>query len=345
MRNLIKILAILISILVFCSCNKEETEQEVITYPTILTSSATEITRTTAVTGGSITSDGGSNIIARGVCWRANAVPTLGHYRNTYDGKGMGSFISVITELSPNTTYFIRAYATNSLGTEYGDTISFTTQPAIDPTSIPILRTFEVTSITENCVTSGGFMTYENVNEVVDTISTRGVCWSTTPNPTIEDSNSVDGKGKGSFNSCLTGLEPLTTYYIRAYSINNLGVGYGDQITFTTLASIPTGTVTDIEGNVYKTIIIGEQNWMAENLRTTHFKDGSTIPIVTTDTYQWDNSQTPNYCWYNYDEESYKDIYGALYNWYTVNIGNICPEGWRVPTYNDWITLITFLGG
>jgi uncharacterized protein (TIGR02145 family) len=103
------------------------------------------------------------------------------------------------------------------------------------------------------------------------------------------------------------------------------------------------GTVTDIEGNMYKTVTIGTQNWMAENLKTTKYKDGTAIPNVTDNT-AWKNLIAPAYCWYNNDILN-KTPYGALYNWYTVNTGKLCPSGWHVPTDEEWTVLSTYLGG
>ena len=103
-----------------------------------------------------------------------------------------------------------------------------------------------------------------------------------------------------------------------------------------------TGTVTDIEGNVYKTITIGTQEWMAENLKTTKYNDGTSIPLVTGVT-EWSNLTTPGYCWYDNDETTYKDTYGALYNWYTVNTDKLCPSGWHVPTDTEWTELENYL--
>ena len=104
------------------------------------------------------------------------------------------------------------------------------------------------------------------------------------------------------------------------------------------------GTLTDIDGNIYNTIKIGNQWWMAENLKTIKYNDDTSIPIVT-DNDVWYNLTTPGYCWYNNDAETYKATYGALYNFHTVNTGKLCPTGWHVPTYTEWETLITFLGG
>lgn len=105
----------------------------------------------------------------------------------------------------------------------------------------------------------------------------------------------------------------------------------------------PSNTVTDIDGNVYHTVTIGNQVWMVENLKTTKFNDGSVIPNLT-DPKEWAKTTAPAYCWYD-NSLGYKDSYGALYNWYAVSSGKLCPTGWRVPTLEDWETLSIFLGG
>jgi len=102
-------------------------------------------------------------------------------------------------------------------------------------------------------------------------------------------------------------------------------------------------TMTDYEGNVYKTITIGTQTWMAENLKTTKYNDGTDIPLITNDTI-WSNIKTPAYSWYDNNSAYYKSIYGALYDSYTVKAGMLCPLGWHVPDNNEWTTLITYLG-
>jgi uncharacterized protein (TIGR02145 family) len=104
----------------------------------------------------------------------------------------------------------------------------------------------------------------------------------------------------------------------------------------------PGVTVTDADGNVYSTVIIGTQTWMAENLKTTKYNDGTAIPLVT-DGAAWSVLTTPAYCWYNNDI-SYKTTYGALYNWFAVNTGKLSPTGWHVPTDAEWATLVAFLG-
>jgi|WetSurMetagenome_2_1015567.scaffolds.fasta_scaffold06150_2 uncharacterized protein (TIGR02145 family) len=103
-------------------------------------------------------------------------------------------------------------------------------------------------------------------------------------------------------------------------------------------------TVTDIDGNVYKTITIDTMVWMSENLKTTRFNDGTDIPLVT-DNSEWINLATPGYCWYNNDELTNKNIYGALYNWFAVSTGKLCPQGWHVPGSTEWLVLRDNWGG
>jgi uncharacterized protein (TIGR02145 family) len=187
---------------------------------------------------------------------------------------------------------------------------------------------------------------------------TYGFCWSTHSLPTIDDNigNVVAGDVSGSdglfFRAYIDGLTPSTTYYVRAYAINQDGTGYGEEKTFTTLqasssitfnSDLSYGTVADIDGNIYKTIEIGTQTWMAENLRTTQYSDATAIPLVT-DYDEWEHLATPGYCWYENNEELYKNLYGAYYNWYTVNTGKLCPSGWHVPSDEEWKTLEIYLG-
>jgi len=202
---------------------------------------------------------------------------------------------------------------------------------------LPTLTTTATSSITTTTATSGGIIT----NEGGAPITARGVCWSTSANPTIADSKTTDGTGTGTFTSTLTGLTANTTYNVRAYATNSGGTRYGTQLSFTTAAS-DLYTITDKDGNVYHTVTIGTQTWMVENLKTTLYNDGTAIPLVTDNT-AWYNLSTPAYCWNNNDAATYKNTYGALYNWYTVNTGKLAPKGWHVPTDAEWTTLENYL--
>ena len=200
----------------------------------------------------------------------------------------------------------------------------------------PSVITSIATSISSSSAICGGNVTDEGES----TVTARGVCWSKYKNPTIIDSITNDGEGSGSFTSQITGLTEGTLYYVRAYAINNTGISYGNEISFATKVKI---TVTDLDGNVYNTVIIGNQLWMVENLKTTKFNDGTAIPLVS-DSAKWDNMHSPAFCWYN-NEASFKSPYGGLYNWYSVATGNICPTGWHIPNDSDWSIITSYLGG
>src|SRR5690554_612606 len=193
---------------------------------TLTTIKITNITASTAVSGGNIADDENNAVTARGVCWSTEQNPTIDDEKTT-DGKGKGEFSSSLSELNPDTKYYVRAYATNSVGTAYGNEISFTTEKGF---ALPVLSTTKVTYITDITALSGGDIT-DDGNQA---ITSRGVCWSTEQNPTIEDIKTTDGKGKGEFSSNLTNLIPETEYFVRAYATNSVGTAYGEEVSFTT---------------------------------------------------------------------------------------------------------------
>lgn len=214
---------------------------------TLTTTAASSIASTTAVTGGVITNDGGAAITARGVVYSRNPSPTMTDSKTT-DGSGTGTFTSNLTGLIPGATYYVRAYATNSVGTSLGNQIQFTTQ-----TTAPVLTTTTATNITSNTASSGGNITSDGGEPVY----TRGVCWSTSENPTTSDSKTVNGTGTGTFTSSITGLLPGRVYYARAYATNSVGTGYGNQITFTTTATLPSITTTSLSSVTATSFVSG----------------------------------------------------------------------------------------
>ncbi|MBK7710050.1 MAG: fibrobacter succinogenes major paralogous domain-containing protein [Bacteroidales bacterium] len=306
-------------------------------YPTVSTATITNLTTNSATSGGNITSNGGSAVTARGVCWSISANPTTALATKTVDGSGSGVFTSSITGLAPGTAYHVRAYATNSVGTAYGNDITLTTTPA---GSVPVVTTTAITLITLNSAISGGNVTSDGGA----TITARGVVWSTTTAPTIALATKTAETGTtGSFVSSVTGLTAATTYFLRAYATNSIGTSYGAEMSFVTQSS---GSVTDRENNVYNTITIGTQRWMTENLKVTTFNDGTLIPNVS-DQSAWGILTTPAYCWYNNDI-LLKDTYGALYSWFAVDNAsnggrNVCPVGWHVSSDAEWNTLAQYL--
>ena len=537
------------------------------------TGSISGVTGNAARAGGEVTDDGGLSVTARGVCWNTSSEPTISN-NSTNDGSGMGSFTSSLTGLTPSTTYYVRAYATNSAGTTYGDEENFTTTSSIgntvtdidgneyqtvqigaqlwmaanmkttryaDGTAIPHVEgtaewggltaddkaycwyenstahrdtygglytwgaamngtagsnanpsgvqgicpdgwhlpsdaewkelemflgmsqaeandtgfrgtdeggklketgtanwdspnagatnesgftalpggyriddgsfsglvdnanfwaatendgslawfrsldydyesvyrdydsksygfsvrcvegdasvdtpsvtTSSIGDITSNAASGGGEVTADGGAQV----TARGVCWSTSSNPTILDDTTTNGSGTGTFTSYLTHLSPLTTYYVRAYATNSAGTTYGDERSFSTPTAIGT-PVTDIDENEYQTIYVGTQLWMAENLKTTRYADGTEIPPVEGNV-EWDALGVDDkaYCWYDTSTTN-RDTYGGLYTWATAMNGEassdanpsgvqgVCPDGWHLPSDADWKQLEIYLG-
>ena len=150
--------------------------------------------------------------------------PTVSNLHST-DGNGLGTFVSTLTGLQPSTTYYVRAYATNANGTVYGEQRTVTTH-----SGLPTVTTTTATSITSNSAVCGGNVTSDGGYTVIQ----RGVCYSTTPNPTTSGMHTTDGSGTGSFVSNLTGLTAGTTYYYRAYATNATGTVYGEERTVST---------------------------------------------------------------------------------------------------------------
>ncbi len=475
-------------------------------------------TSTTATVTGNVLSDGGAEVTERGICWNTTGNPNKDDDNHTSNGTGTGEFIGELTELLPNTLYYIRAFATNSEGTAYNQQSDFNTLelnpvvtgfsptkigngttetfeisgvdlPAslslwidgimtgeevptsysttlvtftvevpfsyslggntsyqikpefnsetilrsgeisvgtiipsvssftpttvirgqqvtfelvgeslaqsiflwidgilpetevlvnysrsqinytlqipdeeaivgirnyeVKPTSessqvlfsgtitvennIPVVSTTTISDITSSTASSGGNVTFNGGSE----ITTRGVCWNTTGNPTISDSKTSDGSGVGAFTSNLTGLAANTTYYVRAYATNDKATSYGDEVSFTTTnAEIVYGSFTDSrDGKTYKTVDIGEQTWMAENL--------AYLPSVSPHS---SGEESMSY-YYVYDYEGTDVViakatenfttYGVLYNWLAATTG--CPSGWHLPSDSEWEQLALYV--
>jgi len=310
-------------ILVFNSCKRN-------CPPKVQTTTVTQITTSTAVSGGEVTDDCGSDVIARGVCWNTTGKPEITKDSKTSDGTGIGTFSSTLTPLTANTLYYVRAYATNEAGTGYGEELTFTSGNV----ALASVTTVIVDQITTTTARSGGNITSDGGGAITE----MGVCWTTssTTAPTRDANDHTTDTGTGSFVSNVQPLLPGTTYFIRAYAKNGAGVAYGEKFMFTT-------DVLDSDGNSYNAVTIGNQIWFGENLKTTKLNDNTPIDNVT-DNAAWAALNTPGYCWYN-NNLSNKDVYGGLYNWFAVNTTKLCPAGWHVPLDAEWTVLADFLGG
>lgn len=233
-------------------------------------------------------------------------------------------------------------YAMTSCKKDDNNTTTDTTIPAV-----PSTYTDTVSFLSQKWATLNGIISAGNLLTIVsfDYDTSINYRFSIPANP-----DTLTGRTTTKKIAEITGLIPNTTYHFRAKAVNSMGTSYGNDKSFTTLpeyakdivfnADLTYGDVTDIEGNTYKTIQIGTQLWMAENLATTKFDDGTDIPLITSNT-TWTGLTSPAYCWYG----NVTVAYGALYNWYAVNSGKLCPSGWHVSSDEDWTTLSTYLGG
>ncbi|MHC1702730.1 MAG: fibrobacter succinogenes major paralogous domain-containing protein [Tenuifilaceae bacterium] len=325
-KNLFNIsLFLTLGILIMIGC-----KEELPTVPAVTTDEIKEISQNTAIIASNITADGGSRLTTCGICWSLNPIPTIDDSITIkYPGSPL-RYNSVMQNLTANTNYYIRAYVKNSIGIGYGNIIIITTLPPY----LPDVKNGKFVKVYPTSAEFAGEVTVDG-----GAPTTRGVCWGLTENPTIEDGKTDDGEGIGNFTSNITGLIPNTTYYVRAYATNTVGTVYDTTILMRTMYS----TVTDIDGNVYQTVMIGTQEWMAENLKVTRYSNGDTIPnIKNNDSWGWANT-----AWCSYDNYSNdRKIYGLLYKFKTiVDIRGLCPDGWHVPSDTEWTTLTDYLGG
>lgn len=264
-------------------------------------------------------------------------------------------------ELTAATNYIYRVYSYNAAGNSptYSNEFSVTTNTTI---AIPSLTTTPATTITNTSALSGGTIAFDGGA----TITARGVCWSTSSNPTISlSTKTIDGSGIGAFTSSLTGLTANTTYYIRAYATTNIGTAYGNQVSFIAASQYSYsytqgGTVYDNGySDAYTTIITNcnNQTWMSKNFSETKYSDGTLIPEVT-DPIQWANLTTGAWCYYNNDYNNFNLGYGRLYNWYAVagiydaaSLANpalrkkLAPMGWHIPNNVEMLAFLDCLGG
>ncbi len=211
---------------------------------------------------------------------------------------------------------------------------------------LPSITTNTPSSIGIDSVIVGGNI----LNDGGSSIVLRGVCYSTTPNPNMGNMRTEDGSGVGSFSTILRNLNPSTTYYVRSYAKNSNGVVvYGNEVSFGTGTPVPsflcgTSTVTDVDGNNYNTVQIGNQCWTQSNLKVSKYRNGDNIPTGLSNS-AWQNTTVGAYAIYDNNLVNY-GLYGKLYNHYSVmDSRGLCPTGWHVPTDGEWTTLETFLGG
>lgn len=197
-----------------------------------------------------------------------------------------------------------------------------------------------INGVTHNAISCGNGEIYDNTGNIIS----KGVYWSTSFDPII-DGRKIDlGSGSGTIGCTIEGLQPGTVYYLRSYATNIVGTSYGGTKSAKTLD----GCMTDIEGHIYYTVNLGNQEWMLRNLETSTFSNGDRIGTTRINTQNIEQEENPEYQWAFMDDERYAEHlydHGRLYTWYTVTDSRkICPEGWHLPTNDEWNELITYLG-
>ena len=195
---------------------------------TVSVDAITNITATTATSGGNVTDDGKADVTAKGIVWGMEASPAIDstNVTVTEDGEGEGTFTSSLTELIGGIKYYVRAYATNEIGTSYSDELSFTTE-----NGFAVVTSDSVMNITKTSATLYGTALYTGGTDITE----RGFYYGTSENPTVADNTASAGTGLGDFNADLSSLAAGTKYYARAYAINSEGTAYGDNIEFETI--------------------------------------------------------------------------------------------------------------
>ena len=331
----------------FNACKPEpEQEQNTPGSVTVTTSSVSNITETSAKCGGTVTASGYS-VGACGLCYSELPNPTVNSYI-TSDQVGTGTFTSTMSGLEPGTKYYVRAYATTSSGTLYGEQKEFTTLgdnndddndddngggngDDDEEATKPTVTTNSVSNITFEFATCGGNVTDDGGANV----TARGVCWSTSQNPTINDNKTTDGSSTGNFTSQLSNLSENTKYYVRAYATNEKGTSYGEEKSFTTLIyeQEPSGYI-----NGYAYVDLG----LPSGLKWATYNVGASSTESYGDYYAWgeteikseyteDNSLTYGLEISELEAQGYIDADGNLtpsHDAATANWGG----SWRMPT-------------
>lgn len=298
---------------------------------TLTTNSITDILLYSAQSGGYVSDDGGDPITSRGICWSTKTSPTIAD-STTYDGSGLGTFVSNLTSLSLGTKYYVRAYATNSVGTSYGNQKYFTTLDGY-----PKITTYQASGLQDTAASVQIIIG----NDGGAAITVRGICWSTSPNPSLSDSVMVKGSGTGSYVCNINGLSPGTTYYYKAFCTNSFGTHYGSEFTFTTTKP---GDVYTKAGRV----------WMDRNLGATQVATSMWNTLAYGDLYQWgrrpdghekrtsgkysgtSSTDTPVHNKFLYGSQDWRHPKNDSL-WQGLNgINNPCPSGYRLPTADEW---------
>jgi len=335
---------VLYLLLVLHSCQPPDPDFKV----EVETGAIAEVGSSSCQVQGEVISVGESGITSHGFVWSDQREPSLesGWNHDLGEAYQPGIFGYTITGLTASTTYYVRAYAVGGEKVYYGTEISVTTGEL----SIPSVLTFSVIDYGATSAFSGGNITDNGGGKV----HASGVCWSTSRFPDLGEAHTNEGAENEYFESYIQDLEPYTVYYVRAYATNDAGTGYGQEVAFRT--NWDNAPLVDRDGNEYPTVQIGDQVWMAMNLRSTHYADGSPVAQVEDDgAWSTLTADEAAYCFYE-NNDQFAEPFGALYTWSAaVNeaaggigtvayVQGVCPEGWHLPGDDEWKILEMELG-
>lgn len=307
-----------------CGCRKEKR------IPLLATTAPSVNEAQELVAGAIFYSEGDAPILEKGICWSETVkTPDLNHSRKAA-GSGAGSYTVALTSVKPVTTYYVRAYASNKYGTAYGSPELFRSG---EPIQLASVRGLSPSEITINSISLAAY-----VESDLTQIRETGFCWSSSGLPDIAGPHMTAPIVGSVFSVTINGLLSNTSYSLRAYARTMAGLSYGDLIPVKTYY----GSMVDQAGNSYNTVKIGNQIWMAENLRTTIYRGGQTIPNIS-DSYSWSVNTTGASCSFNGQAVNPRN--GLYYNFAAVSNLLIAPEGWHLPTQLEFTTLINTLGG
>ena len=307
--------------------------------PAVALDSITNIGSSYATCHGALLTDGGDATAVVGLCWSANPTPTLTDNHVEWNGT-VGAFQQIIGGIH-DTLCYVRPYATNAMGTVYGNILSFA------PDTIPTSVHLSLVHLDHNYAT----MRVTIVCDSSAAISNRGLCLDTLPQPDLSNRNFPTTSTDNVFDILVDSLERASTYYLRGYCVSNGTLLFSDDYLLLTVAEdgqpcIGTPTLTDHEGHVYNTVQVGSQCWMKSNLYTTHFPDGTPIALGG-------SSESIPYYYHHSIADSLFPKYGYLYNWNAltnnspvnnVDAQGICPDGWHVPDDAEWLVLRNYTG-
>lgn len=192
--------------------------------PTVTIDEVAPISASAFAVTATVAEQGASAVIVRGLCWSTEPSPNMDSSHESC-GEGLGAFSCTVNGLAANTKYYVRAYAMNGHGVAYSDEVTIILESEV---TVPTVVTNEVVSIMNDMATGGGNITYDGGAEVTE----RGICWSTSHNPSLNGNHLASGSGTGMFSCQMTDLLQNTTYYVRAYAVNAMGVAYGNEVSF-----------------------------------------------------------------------------------------------------------------